>query len=521
MKRFIIFIIGLALFGTYGCSNLDLAPEDFYGSGNFWSKTAQVEGYMLGLHSDLRASYEALWILGEARGGTQKTGVSSTGASIDASIPIKDNSLTKDNHGVSNWYGFYGKILQINLFIRNVETGCEFLSDSERGYMLGQAYGLRAFYYFLLYRAWGGVPLITEAEVVYNEASGAKDLYRPRATPKEILDFIKEDINTSDDYFGNDFSFKGTRSVWSKSATLMLKAEIYLWSAKVTTGDQSPAATDLQTAKDALTPLMGRFNLLPNFSDVFDYTKKDNDEIIFTLRFREGEGTNWGALFLYGAGFPAGIYYAENGSLINSDILDLRGVGGPQRHDYKFGLFESYDDTDSRKRATFLDFYADAIKSDGGLVMKKGVGFVNANGNRIFVSDIPVYRCADALLLMAEVENKMDNDPSAYINEVRRRAYGNNFNAALHEHVDAGFAANELAILHERDKEFVWEGKRWFDVVRMHDANGRALVFAAAANYDSSAPILNYETEAYRLLWPIAVNTLNDDPTLEQTPGYE
>jgi len=57
--------------------------------------------------------------------------------------------------------------------------------------------------------------------------------------------------------------------------------------------------------------------------------------------------------------------------------------------------------------------------------------------------------------------------------------------------------------------------------VRMHDANGRALVFAAVANYDSSAPILNYETEAYRLLWPIAVNTLNDDPTLEQTPGYE
>ncbi|MCS3223899.1 hypothetical protein NXU92_22340, partial [Bacteroides fragilis] len=24
-------------------------------------------------------------------------------------------------------------------------------------------------------------------------------------------------------------------------------------------------------------------------------------------------------------------------------------------------------------------------------------------------------------------------------------------------------------------KEFVWEGKRWFDVVRMHDANGKSL----------------------------------------------
>ena len=70
------------------------------------------------------------------------------------------------------------------------------------------------------------------------------------------------------------------------------------------------------------------------------------------------------------------------------------------------------------------------------------------------------------------------------------------------------------------------EGKRWFDVVRMHDANGKSLAFSVAANYpnnetpDERVPLIK-ESEAHKLLWPIDVNTLNNDPKLEQTPGYD
>ena len=523
MKRIIIFIFSITMLAASSCNNLDLAPEDYYGSGNFWSNTAQVEGFMLGLHTGLRNQNQSLFVLGEARGGTSMYGTSILDWALNWSSPLKDNDFTKDKTHVTNWNGFYGNILQVNVFIKNVEEGCRFLTDSERNYMLGQAYGLRAFYYFLLYRTFGGVPFVEEAEVIYNTVSGAQDLYRPRATPKEIMDFIKEDINKSDSYFGADYSFKATRSMWSKAATLMLKAEIYLWSAKVTTGNQTPAATDLQTAKDALTPLTGRFDLLSNFSDIFDYTKKGNDEIIFTIRFMDGEATNFGGEFLYRSDGIAGLVYTAEGRLIINDTLNIQ-MAGQSRHEFKFGLFESYDDYDSRKKATFMDLYKrdenqQVIRK--GTLMKKGIGIINTNGIRVFVSDMPVYRYADALLLMAEVENKQGNDPSGYINQVRQRAYGSNYDEALHGYTDAGFAANELAILHERDKEFVWEGKRWFDVVRMQDANGRALVFSAAASYDSPPrPILDYATEAHKLLWPVDVNTLNNDPTLEQTPGY-
>ena len=69
-----------------------------------------------------------------------------------------------------------------------------------------------------------------------------------------------------------------------------------------------------------------------------------------------------------------------------------------------------------------------------------------------------LYRYSDVLLMMAECENGLGNPCASYINEVRARAYGDNF--AGNEYVEGTFAENELAILQERDKEFVGEGKR-------------------------------------------------------------
>ena len=59
----------------------------------------------------------------------------------------------------------------------------------------------------------------------------------------------------------------------------------------------------------------------------------------------------------------------------------------------------------------------------------------------------------------------MNNPCASYINEVRKRAYGDTFEE--NKYTEGSYAENELAILQERDKEFVSEGKRWFDVLRM------------------------------------------------------
>lgn len=496
------------------CDLLDTSPQDYYGSGNFWNNTAQVNGYMNGLHSNLRSSYTMFFTLGEIRGGTQRTGVGSLGTSLDME-QIKLNLINKDNPGISNWHGMYSNIMQVNLFIDNVENGCEFLSDADRNYYLGQAYGLRALYYFMLYKTFGGVPIIKTVELLKGQISADK-FYVPRNTPQETLAFIKEDVNKSESFFGTNVKIDKTQ--WSKYATLMLKAEVYMWAAKVTTGDQAATGNaDMTIAKNALQQVLGKFTLLENFSTIF--SKKNNDEVIFTLHFGDTEATNWASLFLYATADVAKLTDKDGVAL--GDILDLKGRGGPLRHEWKQSFWNTYDEKDSRRDATFLQYFAGG---DFGIVLKKCIGSVNSTNDRVFDSDIIVYRYADVLLMMAEIENSLTGNCATYINQIRERAYGANYTPAV-AYTDATFAENELAILKERDKEFVWEGKRWFDVLRLQDAAKKSLVFSPAANYPAvaggTANALLSATDSYKTLWPIDINTLNINPELKQTPGYE
>lgn len=227
------------------------------------------------------------------------------------------------------------------------------------------------------------------------------------------------------------------------------------------------------------------FSLLPNFSSVFTFGNKGNNEIIFAIRFQENEATNNVSQFVYSDNVFVGAKYSKEGKLMG-DTLNLRG-NGLLRNRYIFPLLGTiYDSNDTRKNTTFLDFYSNASGANGGLILRKFLGTINSNNSRIYVDDIPVYRYADVLLMMAEIKNKQGEDPSGEINEIRQRAYGDKYDAAIHGHTNQGFALNELAILLERDKEFVFENKRWFDMVRMQDAAGKPLAFSSTLPYGSN-----------------------------------
>lgn len=521
MKKFIYIFSFLALaFSFSACEDsLNIGPEDYYGSNNFWNNEAQVKGFMYGIHSTLRNNYSMLQDLGENRGGTHKTGTSSQNTSLDQER-IKTNNLDANNTGISGWYGIYNRLLNVNLFILKVEDekATPFLTAEARSNYLAQAYGIRALYYFFLYRTYGNVPLVTTVEVLNGKVSADK-FYIPRATAKETLDLIKADINKSESLFGASTAIPA-RSEWSVYATKMLKAEIYLWAAKVPVLDQAKGGNaDLQVAKTALQSVIGNSNfaLQSDFSKIF--STKNDKEVIFALRFADTEATNNGGMYLYQDAVFLNQKYGRNGKMMH-DTLVLKGRGGVFRHEFKFELFQSYLDGDKRRDATFLDYYSNATASAGpGLVLRKGLGSLNSTNDRIFDADVILYRYADAILMMAEIENGLTGTCASYINDIRKRAFGAAYDPAIHAYADGSYADNELAILKERDKEFVWEGKRWFDVVRMRDAAGNSLAFSPAANYPSVNPLIP-TAEAHKLLWPVDVNTLNQNPNLTQTTGY-
>jgi starch-binding outer membrane protein, SusD/RagB family len=521
MKKIYKSVLSILLIVTFSaCQKLDLAPEDYFASESFWKTPAQVDGAMIGLHTQLRGFQFTIFTLGELRGGTLRDGTSFTGTASLNSAAIIRQDIRESSPGISGWAGFYGPIFQVNNFIFQVEKA-DYLSATDKAYYLGQAYGLRAYYYFHLYRTYGRVPLALDPKVITSTPATSQDAYLPRAkTEKETLDFIKGDVNKSVASFAGNYTSKLQKAQWSLAASQMLQTEVYLWSAKVKVDGAAPTsaatAADLTIARTAVEQVIAKHTLLPSFANVFKSASvsasRGNSEIVFALRYQQGEATNSYGQFIYAITDPLSGYVDDKGVAIpSSDPLQVAGGGTIIRYEYKYDLYAKYAATDTRANATFLNFNKGAVKA---LNLRKFLG-VFVEGARSFSDDFPIYRLAEAYLLLAEIKNKQNQSPEAEINIIRTRAHG----LGAPVFVSGTFEQNELAIFDERDREFVAEGKRWYDLLRMQDASGEPLVFRKDL---PMVGVLNKATESHKVLWPIDRGTLTSDETLknDQNPGY-
>ena len=514
---------------TTSC-DLDTAPIDYFGSGSYWQNETQVKGYVDGLHSHLRDhAWNHTIVFGELRGGHFVDGVT-----CDGSTPyegaIRQQNLTQDQSGVTNFGNVYGRITNCNLLISRVTDATYFSDENKKNYYLAIAYGLRAFYYFDLYRTYGGVPLRLGVEVIDGVLDPVK-LYMPRANASEVMAQIKKDVEKSIELFGTSNSLDpyslGSKVYWNKAASECLAAEVYLWNAKVATGDQAAVESDVDKAKTYLEHVRDNYGLsmLSSFTKVFDATNKANSEIVFAIRYLEGESTNNNGYFTYACttGQTQASSYRADGTKWN-DPLGLKS-GYYMGYEYVKPLFNSFDKADTRLDATFLGSYR--YNSDGELYLYgvhtvKNIGYINSSGDRIMCGDYIIYRLPWVYLSLAEVANMKGNnsDVEKYINLVRQRAYGDNWDATTYGYTAGDFTKNELAILTEKNKEFVQEGQRWYDLRRMTlTKGGKHLVFCTEASFDAW-PVLDEATEAYKVLWPVNKAVHDNDSTILQTPGY-
>ena len=517
MKQFkYLFYIAIIALAVTSCrKSLDLAPEDYYGDGNFWKNEAQVTNFMVGLHKQFRDNQFMFVRLGEMRGGGFSN-IDRQNTSLNE-LTIINQAIEENAAGVGSWAGLYGPILQLNLFIQKVEA-VDFLAADKKNYLLGQAYAMRAYYYFHLLRTYGGVPLRLEPEVL-NGTTDAVALRKARSTEAEVLAAVKSDVDKAVTLFGTATA-PADKSQWNPQAALMLKGEVYLWSAKVYN-----TTADLAEAKAALNAVTG-FSLQPNFADVFSYGKKNNNEIILAIRYRVGEAEmNNYATFLYSTFNFDNLHYKDS-SGTGSTLVDPLNIAATnsmqiiQRYGYTFELFQSYDLADKRRNATFYDYYkvdksvTPAKVTVRNTALVKFLGTIDAN-KRYFSDDWVVYREADRLLMLAEIVNAEGGDPTQYIQPVRDRAFGGAGNDPT-PFVNGSQDANELAIFEERSKEFVYEGKRWYDLRRMKFGN-EPLVFISP---NHPYGVLDKATQGYKILWPIEPAIWTNDPLVDQTPGY-
>lgn len=511
MKNAFLYIVAIfTLSFIPSCTEkLDLAPISSISDANYWLAPEQFDAFVVGLHARFRTHVSNFQAMGELRSdifGTEPGNTGTfTGEATQGVERLWLQTLNLDNPGVSNFGGFYTNIGQLNLLISKINS-TNVITVANKSYYLGIAYGMRAYYYFQLLRTWGKTVIQTDAI----SAIDVSNLAKPAAPESEVMNLIKADIENSITSFGSDYSFRNTKSFWSKAATLMLKAEVSLWNAH-----RGGGTADATTAKAALTDIqtnIASLALLPSYATVFN--TKGNNEMIFAVRhvLNEASMTFIPASFTPQSGLIANFYDSIANRKFN---VTTDNWGGLLRAPVKSSTFRKFSPLDSRRSASITAAYslditkrpnADTFKM-AGCFASKFQGEQNA-GARTYTNDYPIYRYADLLLMLAEAKIILGENPAAEINLIRARAFGSNYKTDLHGYPNQAIDANaKEAILQERLLEFIFEGKRWYDLRRLGDSYVYANTPVTAA-------------ESYKLLWPIDRNSLTNNRSLEQNPGY-
>ena len=508
MKKIISIILSgfSILFFFSSCTKqLDLSPVSSISDANFWKTADQFDAFVTGIHTSFRSHNTSFEYLGEMRadifGTDPGSGSAFTGEATQGIEHMWLQTLDLDNALVNNFGGFYNNIVQINLLISELNN-TNIVAAANKNYYLGIAHGMRAFYYFQMLRSWGAVVIQTDPVSNIDIAN----LARPASSPDDVMKLVKADIDSSVNSFGSDYSFKNSKSFWSKPATLMLQAEVYLW-----TSYRGGGAGDATIAENALNDIQANvpsLSLLPDYSSVFSTTNRGNNEIIFSIRYKLNEAT---------MGFVSNTYAPQSGLISNFyDSADNRQFnpttdnwGGLLRAPIRISTFRMFNDLDSRKWVTIQPAYnlVSGNYQIAGCFVQKYPGEQNA-GPRAFTNDYPIYRYADLLLLKAEAEVILGQDPSNEMNLVRARAYGTNYDPAVYGYPNQAIDVNpQEAILQERFFEFIFEGKRWYDLRRMGDS------FV----YEHTTLL---QADSYKLLWPIDRSSLTNNRALVQNTGY-
>ena len=386
----------------------------------------------------------------------------------------------------TQWQNFYKCIARCNAIIARAPAVN--MSTTLRDRYIAECKFLRALCYFNAVRIWGGVPLITKEIATIDES-----LSYGRETVPNVYAQIEKDLTEAETVLPATYATADQGRATSGAAKAIL-GKVYLTEAK------------FDKCKAELTPLLPRatnawgYDLLPNYGDVFLTTNELNKEIIFAVRYTKGG---------FGTGSPFFNWFTPNQS--GSTIATIGGGAG--FNSIMQDLVDAFPITDPRKAVSVGTYVGGGIN----YYYTKKYTDVPANANDSN-NDWIVIRYADVLLMYAEAENELNGPANAisYINDVRRRAYGNNANDLTAAQTSSQDNMR-LAIENERRLELNMEGHRWFDLLR----TGRAVAVmnASFTRYQTKNGSTVIQISApHNLLFPIPLREIQLNPKLTQNP---
>lgn len=514
MKKIILICLSALFLISCESNFLDTAPENQLTDGTFYKTedhfTKAVNGVynILSNHEYQRSS----WLMGEMRSDNTHYNhyANDRGRHLIHREDIANFMVEEQNeHTAHFWRLSYVGISRANTLLDRIED--KGFSTEFKENIIAEAKFLRAYFYFGLVKNFGEVPLNL------HEVKSAEEAFMARESVDKVYAAILDDIKYAVEKlpvvkFNSSGSATGNAT---KGAAKMLYAYILM---------TKPDRDDKEAEKQLRDIMQMGYGLMDNYADVFDTTKKNSKEHIFSAQYMEGDN---GLHSIFPFEFLPKV---TNASVMtghpSSNTLGIGGWNIPNQR-----MIDSYEANDERLPVS-IAIAAGVLEESGAMLTCDAVlavgdpeianykytsPFINKYRHP-FTKDgeaadnFPIYRYADVLLLLAEnlVEQGRASEAEPYVNQVRTRA-----GLPKVATITAEVVANE------RKHELAFENHRWYDLVR----TGKAIeVMTEYGKYiktvDHRISDKAYVITKEKFIHPVPYREISINPDLTQNPGY-
>ena len=373
-------IIKIALTGTLllslaSCSDsfFEQYPSNNVTEGNFYKTDEDFNQGIYACYDKMKT--QMAFYLNELAYRSDECYLESMAVSTQDRYDI-DRFQEKSNNGIMKniWNAWYNGIYRCNDVLGHMAGKTLVNGDKYRG----EALFLRSWWYFSLYRVFGGVPVTT---TVVSPAD-AKNI--ARCSDEDMYNRLTEDLTEAIALLPVKRSKEVARV--TKIAAQALLAKVYL------TFGKYPEAQ--KVLEDAMTDT--GYGLMATTAQVFDISNKMNKEIIFALYYNKTND--------HGHGY----WYSTNTNV----LADVRNPTP------EFKAIYSADDN----RLNLINTYTKITNSL--YAMTKWMDTYDAQFTQQVGNDFPLLRYADVVLMYAEALGQQGNISGAltYLNKTRKRA---------------------------------------------------------------------------------------------------
>lgn len=567
----------MGLAGLVGCTDfLQIEPQNEIILEKFWTDKNDVHSIITGCYSALQsdANVKRMMVWGEFRSDHIYVGdnISSDG---DLEKVLVENIDAKNEY--TNWDGFYDVINRCNtviLYAPGVAEKDPAYTQSELKADIAEVTALRSLAYFYLIRTFRDVPYTSQA---YIDDSQKMDV--PATKFEDVLDSLIYSLESVRDdavrRYPETTPLYQTGRITKDAINAML-CEMYLWkqdydncikyadlvieskkeiaeeNKKLSSNYSSSSEGDLYELTNGY-PLVASQYTGKNFGNAYetifgsdDNARRNAQEIIFQLVFNDnpqgsGMKANGAINTFYGnASSKIGLVAPSEFMLEERDAeVSNRVIFAARNKKMDARLYENFNTDDKYiYKYTSDDITIDATQSNSPKPRYSSRYAKGQNG-----SNWIIYRLSDIMLLKAEALSQKlregsDEEINAYnksildeafslVNAVNKRSVMEPLAQLADTLQRNDYNSKQLMedlVYKERQRELMFEGKRWYDLVRISRRTGNTSDLSLAALrkvQTSSALIENKLSKMDAIYWPYNYEEVKVNSNLVQNPAFD